>query len=37
MTTLKLNETITFEFKNDNYMSDCKITFQVKRIEDKRK
>ena len=36
MTTLSLNETVTFEFKNDDYMCDDKVTFRVTRIEEKR-
>ena len=36
MTTLKVNETVTFEFKNDKDMIDTIATFSISRIEEKR-
>lgn len=36
MTNLTVGNQVTFEFKNDDYMSDCLITFEVTRIEEKR-
>ena len=36
MTTLTVNETVTFEFKNDKDMIDTIATFSISRIEEKR-
>lgn len=34
--TLKVNDRVTFQFKNDKEMIDCILTYQIMRMEEKR-